>query len=94
MKIIGKTTDGNYVVSGLAELYFRDGLPLSIIFDLIKEKNYQPSWIHVYQELKDNGMQHDRIMHLLNEHVFEIYGKEYRDEIIRRLDIAHQPKLE
>jgi hypothetical protein len=36
-------------------------------------------------ELKQNGMTRERILHLLHEHLFESYGKEYRDEVIKRL---------
>jgi hypothetical protein len=90
MNVIGKTTDGKLVVSGLGKLYFETGLPLSIVFDRMVQGNYQPSWIHLYLELKENGMKHDRIIHLLNEHIFESYGKEYRDEVIRRLELIRE----
>jgi hypothetical protein len=80
--IIGKTTDGRYVVSGLAKMYYETGLPLSIIFDKCKEKNYQISWPALIEELKSNGMKPDRIHHLLSEHIFESYGKQYRDQIL------------
>lgn len=85
MTTIGRTTDGKQVVSGLGRLYFESGLPLSIIFDLCQRCNRQPSWMHLYQELKGNGMKHNRIIHLLNEHVFESYGKEYRDHVMKLL---------
>lgn len=85
MNIVGKTTDGKHVVSGLGKLYFQEGIPLSVMFDVLKVKQMQPSFNHLYQELKDNGMKHDRIIHLLNENVFESYGKEYRDEVLNRL---------
>jgi hypothetical protein len=40
---------------------------------------------HLVKELEDNGMKLERIMHLLNEHVFESYGKEYRDIVMENL---------
>lgn len=88
MKLVGKTSDGKMVVSGVAALYFQDGLPLSVVFDLLTDKGCVPSWIHLYNEMKQNGMKDERIRHLLNEHIFESYGKEYRDEVMRRLDTA------
>lgn len=86
MNIVGKTIDGNLVVSGLGKLYFQEGIPLSVMFDSLKTKSIQPSFKHLYDELKYNGMKHERIIHLLNENVFESYGKEYRDVIIERLN--------
>lgn len=92
MNIIGKTVDGWPVVSGLGELYFQDGIPLSVIFDDLKSKQIQPSFPSLYNEMKGNGMSHDRIIHLLNEHVFESYGKEYRDVVIERLETQNPLK--
>lgn len=90
MTIVGHTTAGKQVVAGLGRMYFESGLPLSIIFDVCRENNRQPSWIHLVHELKDNGMKEERVMHLLNEHVFESYGKEYRDNVMK---VLHQIML-
>ena len=84
--IVGLTQDKKIVLAGLAKLYFQEGIPLSIVFDNCQRWNIQPSFPHLYNELKENGMSHDRIIHLLNEHVFESYGKEYRDEVIKNLE--------
>lgn len=85
MKIIGKTTDGKIVVADIAKLYFEQGLPLVFIFDELQNNNSIPSWPHLYDEMKANGMTHERIIHILNEQIFESYGKEFRDKIIKRL---------
>lgn len=85
MNIVGKTTEGKNVISGLGKLYFQEGIPLSVMFDFCKSKGIQPSFKHLYQELEENGMNRERILHLLNENVFESYGKEYRDIVLQRL---------
>ena len=85
MIIVGKTQDGIIVVAGLGKLYFQEGIPLSIIFDGLKSKNILPSFKHLYSELRENGMKHERIIHLLNENVFESYGKQFRDVVISKL---------
>lgn len=90
MNVVGKSTSGQLVVSNLGELYFREGIPPSIIFDACKSKNLQPSFGHFYSELKGNGMSHGRIIHLLSEHLFESYGKEYRDTVIEKLKNGKQ----
>lgn len=86
MEQIGISTDGKEVVQGVGKLYFEQGTPLSIIFDKLQENNLLPSWNHLYQEMKDNGMTHKRIIHLLHEQVFESYGKEFRDVVVERLE--------
>lgn len=85
MNIVGITTDGKKVVSGIGKFYFEHGLPLVFIFDKLKERNALPSWIHLVSELKENGMTNERIIHLLNEHIFDSYGGEFRDHIIYTL---------
>lgn len=86
IKIVGFIKEEDiYTISGLATLYFSDGLPLSIIFDRLKDTKFKPSWIHLFNELKDNGMNNERIFHLLHEQIFESYGKEYRDIILNKL---------
>lgn len=86
MKIIGKTEDGKIAVAGIGAMYFETGLPLSFMFDRLKSENYIPSWIHLYHEFKNNGMSHKRIIDILHEQVMEVYGKEFRDVVIDRLN--------
>lgn len=85
--IVGKTEEGDRVIAGLGMLYFQEGLPLSVIFDACKNHGVRPSFYHLYYELKENGMTHDRIVHLLNEHVFESYGKEFRNAVLLRIEM-------
>lgn len=86
MKQIGITTDGKKVISGIAAMYFESGLPLSFVFDKLNENNCIPSWIHLYNEMKNNGMSHKRVIDILSEQVFDVYGKEFRDEVVNRLN--------
>ena len=85
MNIVGKTKEGHIVVAGLGKLYFENGIPFSLIFDECQKRKLLPSWFHLRDELKSNGMKEDRIVHLLSEQVFESYGKEFRDVVIDRI---------
>ena len=89
MYIVGQTDDRQFVVAGVGILYFEQGLPPSVIFDSLKAFNLIPSFQHFYEELKTNGMSSDRIVHLLNEHVFESYGPEFRDKVISKLKLSY-----
>jgi hypothetical protein len=86
MQVIGVTEDGKLVVNGVGMLYYQDGIPLSVLFDCFIKHNIQPSWYHLIDELRLNGMKHDRIMHLLSEQIFESYGKPYRDQVMPRIE--------
>lgn len=85
MNQIGVTKNSIRIMEGVGQLYFQEGLPLSIIFDKLIANNMMPSWLHLYAEMKANGMSHKRIIHLLNENVFDSYGKHFRDTVISRL---------
>lgn len=85
MRIVGKTQDGKSVVAGIGRLYFETGIPLSVMFDVLRQKGYVIAWPELIHELEQNGMKRDRIIHLLNEHIFESFGKEYRDHVIQKL---------
>lgn len=84
--IVGKTTDGRPVVKGLAKFYFQDGLPLQIVFDGCNKHKIVVSWNDLYSELKENGMKHERIIHLLHEQMFEAFSNEYRSVVLDRLN--------
>lgn len=86
MKRVGITVDGKIVIGDIAKEYFQEGLPLGMIFDLLQGYNAIPHWPMLYDDMKQNGMTHDRIIHLLNEHIVDSYGKEFRDVVISRLE--------
>lgn len=85
MQTIGITPEGKEVVTGIARLYFQEGLPLSLIFDALDKNNRMPSWMHLVVEMRENGMTDKRIKHLLSEHMVDTYGKEFRDIVLNRL---------
>ena len=82
IQVVGKTTEGQLVLSGLYKYFETTGLPLSIIFEYIKNKNMVPSWNHLYKEMVRAGMNRDRIISRLSLDIFDVYGKEYRDIIL------------
>ena len=91
MEQIGITTDGKKVMKDIAKMYFQDGLPLSILFDLLSQNNMIPSWLDLYEGMKQNGMSHKRIIHLMHEHMFDTYGGEFRDRVIKKLENEYCP---
>ena len=82
IQVVGKTVEDQLVLSGLYRYFETTGLPLSDIFEEIKNKNMVPSWNHLYEEMVKAGMNHDRIISRLSLDIFDVYGREYRDLII------------
>lgn len=86
MHAVGKTTDGKTTLAGVAKFYFESGVPPSMLFMELHKCNAMPSWIHFYKECRDNGMTHSRVIHLLNEHIPFVYGKDFKDVVISVLN--------
>lgn len=87
----GTTTDGRTVVRGVFRLYETEGLPLDVLFDVLKERNCIPDWKHFVQEAKSAGMKLDRVLSKLDPAIVDTYGPEMRDVVIRRLSIDSAP---
>lgn len=89
MKQVGITIDGMPVFGDIAKMYFQDGFPLCFIFDRIRNLGGVVSWVYLYEDMIKNGMTHKRVIHLLNEHIFECYGKEYKNYILQKLNTLY-----
>jgi len=69
------------------------GLPLEYILEMLKEKNMIISWTHFYDSSVKHRWSYKTLRDRVSTGVFEVYGSEYRDEVIRRLDFYHRSKL-
>jgi alanyl-tRNA synthetase len=85
VKVVGKTEDGELVVSGIFKIFDTLGLPLDVIFDLCKTSNMLPSWIHFYDEATSYGWKDKTIVNRLETNIRDVYGKEYADTVMCRL---------
>lgn len=86
MKQVGITVDGKRVMGDIAKEYFQEGLPFVIIFDMLQKNNMIPHWPKLYDDMRKNGMTHKRTIDLLNDHISDSYGPEFRNVIISRLE--------
>lgn len=84
-ELVGKTSDGQFVVAGVFKMYDTIGLPLDILFCECAKDKIMPSWNHFYEEATKSGWKHKTIISRLSETIFEAWGKEFRDTVIDRL---------
>jgi hypothetical protein len=59
---------------------------------MLKEKNMLISWIHFYDSSVKHLWKYNTTRDRVSTGVFEVYGPEYRDEVIRKLDMYHENK--
>ncbi len=89
--IVGYTEANETVVGGLWKIYETHGLPLDIIFDVCKQRNWIPGWIDLYEDMKKSGMEHGRIFSKLEEAINDSFGKDYSGVVISRLSEIFKP---
>jgi len=89
VKVIGKTTDGTLVVQGVFKFFESEGIPLHVIFELCKENNWVPSWLHIYKDGKQSGWTHKTILDRLREGMQDVYETDFINTVIKRLDKLH-----
>lgn len=85
--IVAVTPEGVYVVDGVFRVFDSLGMPLDEIFNQCKQRNLMPSWTHFYDDARIQGWSHETIMNRLETTIPDIYGKEFSDNVMKRLQI-------
>lgn len=72
MNVTGRTTAGRAVVGGVFELVDRDGLPLELIFDRLREDRAVIDWAEFIGKAKRSGWAHGP----LKRKILQVIGNE------------------
>lgn len=91
-EIVGKTTDSKLVISGVLRFEETYGLPLEIIFEYLQENNLVPSWLHIMEESRKQGVNESKFLTKLETCVVSVYGKDYWSKIVPHLT-KHAPDV-
>jgi hypothetical protein len=75
--VVGKTLEGQLVVSGVLRFEETFGLPLADILVVIKNNNMIPSWIHLRKESEAQNSNPERFSDKLRIAVTDVYGIDY-----------------
>jgi hypothetical protein len=93
LSVIGKTEDGKMVVSGIFELMSSIlGVPLEFLMEELKKNNMIVSWTHFYDSSVKHSWKYSTTRERVSSSVFEVYGPEYRDKVIKKLNFYHCTK--
>ena len=87
--VVGRTEDGKTVYAEVYKFYETHGMPLDILFAMIRDKNAIPCWMSFHREAKSAGMKHERVLSKLDEALSDVYGASFRDVVIKRLQALH-----
>lgn len=92
LEVIGTTPEGLEVVTGVYRFVETHGVPLDVLLGNLKERNKVPYWPSFYQEARDAGMKHERILSKLDESLSDVYGPTVRDSVIQGLEREYGSK--
>lgn len=53
------------IIGGIGKMFYQDGMPIEITADVLSEKGWEISWMHVADELFKNGWDINRIRNTL-----------------------------
>lgn len=84
----GKTTDGKWTVAGetIFKLYDEEGIPLWSVFTACALNNCVPDWISFYEYAITKGnWTFDKIMKVFKYEVPDAFGKEFGEEVLKRM---------
>jgi len=68
------------------------GLPLEIILQLLKDRNMSVDWVGFYEESLKHLWKWKTTRERIRYSVGEIYGPEYRDKVLKRLEFYKRHK--
>jgi hypothetical protein len=84
--VVGKTETGVEIVEGVYRYFETHGIPLDILFSVLRDRNRMPSWLQFYDEARAGGMKHDRILSKLDPAITDVYGSDFKKVVLEKLD--------
>lgn len=87
---VGITPENKKVVNGVFDMFATIGLPLDVVFDLLDQRGCIPSWTHFYDDAIKQGWKHETIVNRLRDNIADVYGKEFSDGVLERIELYAQ----
>jgi alanyl-tRNA synthetase len=86
LRIIGRTTDGQLALGGVFRLEDTFGIPLDFALHVLKNNGLVPNWVDFYTQARSNGWKHKTVIQKLSQALVDVYGPQFRDTVIERLN--------
>ena len=93
MTVVGETVDGKEVIKGLFLVHSSlTGLPLEDCLKFLKEQNMVVDWIDFIEDSIKYEWKMKTTLIRIETSVTEVYGKEYCQEVMKRINGARQAR--
>ena len=86
MKVEGKTSDGQLVLSGVGTLCFTKGVPLEIVLYFVKEKKLVVDWFDYIKTALLDGHNPRTIKARIESAVSDAYSVKYAEAVVERVE--------
>ena len=87
LEVVGyRPVEGKAIVVNVFRVCETYGIPLDVVLLHIEQHGGMVSWIDYYAEAESAGMKHGRILSKLSEAIVDVWGKDFRDVVIARLE--------
>ena len=77
LNIVGKTTNNKLVISGVIRFKETYGLPLDVIFQVLKNNGFAISWFDLIKEAMQTWIKAEHFMPELKTSIIDVFGLEY-----------------
>lgn len=67
----------------------RLGVPLEFLLEILQKQNMVVDWIQFYEDSVKHGWSYKTTRLRIDSSVGDIYGSEYREEVLKKLDWYH-----
>lgn len=87
--VVGQTQDGKTVYANVYQFFETHGMPLDILFGMLRDRGSLPCWVSFHREACAAGMKHARVLSKLDEALSDVWGPAFRDHVIEKLQTLH-----
>lgn len=89
---MGRTEDGQPVIGDWFPMVNSEGIPLEIILSFFKNQGLVPSWTSFIDSAVECGWNMGSLRTKIYTATGDVYGPDYRDEVIKRFDLYTKRK--
>lgn len=73
------------VLGNVFALYNSRGIPLDIVFGILRQQNAIPCWISFYEDARECGWKDEKIVTTIEQFLRDNGETDFADEVARRL---------
>jgi hypothetical protein len=90
ISLVGITTDNKALIDGVWKAHDTYGIPLEILFEVCVKNNWMPDWMLLHQQMLFSGIQHSRVISILEHPLTDAFGFEFATTVLYKLNLIYK----